>query len=275
MNENDQNIEGAVSLAKNADVIVAVMGDCRAQNGETRDRANLDLSGAQLDLLKALKKCGKPLIVILVNGKPLSVPWVKQNADAVLETFNSGMFGGKAAADILFGNCNPCGKLTISFPYHSGQLPVYYNQLPGWHGGKYMDMPAEPLYPFGYGLSYTTWQYANLRLSNTECGMNGRVDVTVDIKNAGTVDGYETVQLYVRDDVSSCVTPVRQLKGFQKVFVQAGETVTVTLPLDISGLYVVHEDGTEAVEPGTFTIMVGPDSRDESLLKVKLEVKGS
>lgn len=273
MDENIQDIEGAVSIAKNADVILAVVGDCRSQNGETRDRANLDLSGAQLDLLKALKKCGKPLAVILVNGKPLSVPWVKQNADAVLETFNSGMFGGKAAADVLFGNFNPCGKLSISFPYHSGQLPVYYNQLPGWHGGKYMDMPAEPLYPFGYGLSYTRWQYSDLRLSSTECGVRGRVDVTVELKNAGSVDGYEIVQLYVRDDVSSVVTPVKQLKGFQKVFAKAGETVMVTIPLEISELYVVQESGAEVVEPGTFTIMVGSDSRDEALLNAKLVVK--
>ncbi len=275
MDENIQDIEGAVSIAKNADVIITVIGDCRSQNGETRDRANLDLSGAQTDLLKALKKCGKPLIVILVNGKPLSVPWVKQNADAVLETFNSGMFGGKAAADILFGKFNPCGKLSISFPYHSGQLPIYYNQLPGWHGGKYMDMPAEPLYPFGYGLSYTRWEYSNLKLSNPECGVQGKTDVTVEVKNTGSVDGYEIVQLYVRDDVSSVVTPVKQLKGFRKVFAKAGETVTVTIPLDISALYVVREDGTEAVEPGTFTIMVGPDSRDEMLLNVKLMVRES
>ena len=273
MDENAQDIEGAVSVAQNADVIVAVVGDCRTQNGETRDRANLDLSGAQLDLLKALKKCGKPLIVILVNGKPLSVPWVKQNADAVLETFNSGMFGGKAAADVLFGNFNPCGKLSISFPYHSGQLPVYYNQLPGWHGGKYMDMPAEPLYPFGYGLSFTRWEYSNLRLSSTECGVRDKTDATVDLKNAGLVGGWEVVQLYVRDDVSSVVTPVKQLKGFQKVFVKAGETVAVTIPLEVSKLCVVREDGTEAVEPGTFTVMMGPDSRDESLLKAKLEVR--
>lgn len=273
MDENVQDIDGAVSVANNADVIVAVVGDCRTQNGETRDRANLDLSGAQTDLLKALKKCGKPLIVILVNGKPLSVPWVKQNADAVLETFNSGMFGGKAAADILFGKFNPCGKLSISFPYHSGQLPVYYNQLPGWHGGKYMDMPAEPLYPFGYGLSYTRWEYSNLRLSAFECGTKERVDVTVDVKNAGSVDGWEIVQLYVRDDISSVVTPVKQLKGFQKVFVKAGETIAVTIPLEVSKLCVVREDCTEVVEPGTFTIMMGPDSRDESLLKAKLQVR--
>ncbi|MBP7175893.1 MAG: glycoside hydrolase family 3 C-terminal domain-containing protein [Thermoclostridium sp.] len=273
MDENDQDIAGAVSAAKTADAIIAVVGDCRDQNGETRDRANLDLSGAQLDLLKALKKTGKPLIIILVNGKPLSVPWVKQNADAVLETFNSGMFGGKATADILFGNTNPSGKLSISFPYHSGQLPVYYNQLPGWHGGKYMDMPAEPLYSFGYGLSYTQWQYSNLRLSSTECGAQGKVDVMIDLTNAGSVDGHEVVQLYVRDDVSSVVTPIKQLKGFQKVFVKAGETMTVTIPLDICALCVIREDGTEAVEPGTFTIMVGPDSRDEVLLKVKLEIK--
>lgn len=275
MDEKDQDIEGAVACAEKADVIVAVVGDCLHQNGETKDRADLQLSGAQEALLKALKGCGKPLIVILVNGKPLSIPWVKDNADAVLETFNSGMFGGKAAAEILFGEVNPCGKLPISFPYHTGQLPVYYNQFPGWHGGRYMDMPAEPLYPFGYGLSYTTWQYSELKSSSLECGINGKVEVNVTLKNAGAMDGYEIVQLYVRDDVSSVVTPVKQLKGFRKVFVKAGDTVTVTISLNICDLYVVREDGMEVVEPGTFTIMVGPDSRDEVLLKTKLTVKGS
>ncbi len=275
MDEHDQDIEGAVACAEKADVIIAVVGDCLHQNGETKDRADLQLSGAQEALLKALKNCGKPLIVILINGKPLSIPWVKDNADAVLETFNPGMFGGRATAEILFGKVNPCGKLPVSFPYHTGQLPVYYNQFPGWHGGRYMDMPAEPLYPFGYGLSYTTWQYSDLRLSSPECSINGRVEVTVTLKNAGAMDGYETVQLYIRDDISSVVTPVKQLKGFRKVFVKAGGTVTVAIPLNICDLYVVREDGTEVVEPGTFTIMVGPDSRDEVLLKAKLVVKGS
>lgn len=274
MDADNQDLDGAIACAKEADAIVAVVGDCLRQNGEARDRANLDLSGAQDDLLKALKECGKPLVVILVNGKPLSIPWIKENADAVMETFNSGMYGGKATADILFGQCNPCGKLSISFPYHSGQLPVYYNQLPGWHHGKYMDMPAEPLYPFGYGLSYTTWEYSNLRLSRTKCGVNEVVDVFVDLKNAGAMDGSEIVQLYVRDNVSSVVTPMKQLKGFRKVFVKAGEKVTITIPLRISDLYIVKVDETEIVEPGTFTIMVGPNSHDQVLLKTKLEVTG-
>ena len=247
-----------------------VVGDCLAQNGEFKDRANLDLSGAQLDLLKALKECGKPLVVVLINGKPLTVPWVKENADAVIETFNSGMFGGKAVAELLFGDLNPSGKLSISFPYHSGQLPVYYNHLPGWHGGKYVDMPAEPLYPFGYGLSFTSWEYSNVRLSKNECSPADIIDVIVDLENTGSRDGLETVQIYVKDDVSSVVTPVKQLKAFRKVFVKAGNKTTVSISLDISRLNVVNKEGVEVTEPGTFTIMVGPDSRDEVLNQVKL-----
>ncbi len=272
MDAADQDIDGAVLCARNADAVVAVVGDCLRQNGEAKDRAVLDLSGAQTALLKALKKCGKPLVVVLINGKPLSVPWLKGNADAVIEAFNPGMMGGKAVAEILFGKYNPCGKLSISFPYHTGQLPVYYNQIPGWHGGKYMDLPDEPLYPFGYGLSYTTYEYSNLKLSKTVCGATESITVMADVENTGIWDGYEIVQVYVRDDVSSVITPVKQLKGFTKVFVKAGERVTVKIPLDISQLYVVMEDGTEQVEHGTFTVMVGSDSRDKSLMKAKLEV---
>lgn len=274
MDPGRQDIAAATALAAQADAVVAVIGDCLDQNGECKDRADLSLSGAQSLLLERLKDLGKPLIVILVNGKPLAIPWVEEHADAILETFNSGALGGKAAAEILFGEVNPSGKLTISFPYHSGQLPVYYNQLPGWHGnGKYMDMPSEPLYSFGYGLSYTSFKYSNLKLSKTECSAGDTVQVQVEVTNAGSVDGMETVQLYVRDVTSSVVTPVKQLKGFEKVSIGKGETRTVVLPLRISDLYIVTPDEKYLVEPGEFTIMAGSSSRDCDLLKASLWVR--
>ncbi|MCX7709073.1 MAG: glycoside hydrolase family 3 C-terminal domain-containing protein [Clostridia bacterium] len=273
MNAAEESIAEAVNCASAADVVIAVVGDCLDQNGEGKDRADLNISGAQQKLLEKLRSCGKPLIVVLVNGKPLSVPWIAQNADAVIETFNSGMLGGKALAEVLFGEVNPSGKLTISFPYHSGQLPVYYNLLPGWHGNKYMDMPEKPLYPFGYGLSYTSFKYSNLILSKTRCSASDTIVASVDVTNIGKLDGKEIVQLYANDVVSSVVTPIKELKGFKKVEIKAGETKTVQIPLEISQLAICNENEQYVVEPGEFLIMVGPDSRDEMLLKASLTVE--
>lgn len=273
MDKNIQDLKGAVEAAKNADIIIAVVGDCLAQNGEFKDRGDLDLSGLQNRLLEELKTLGKPLIVLLVNGKPLSFPWLKENSDALIESFNSGMYGGKAAAEIIFGEISPSGKLSISFPYHSGQLPVYYNQLPGWHGGKYIDLPAEPLYSFGYGLSYTTFKYGNLKLSKCSCYKEDEIIVSVEVTNSGDSDSKEIVQLYVRDVVSSVVTAVKQLKGFSKLELKKGETKTVEIPLCIAELAIVDDEENYVVEPGEFEIMVGPDSRDEALLRTKLIVE--
>ncbi len=273
MDFNSQNIEAAISLGARADAIIAVIGDCLAQNGEIKDRADLSLSGAQSLLIKRLKELGKPLIVILVNGKPLAIPEVAQQADAILETFNSGALGGQAAAEILFGEINPSGKLTISFPHHTGQLPVYYNQLPGWHGpAKYMDMPDSPLYSFGYGLSYTSFQYGNLTLSKDHCSPGDSIIVQVDVTNTGAVDGKEIVQLYVQDMVSSVVTPVKQLKGFKKVAIGKGQTQRVEISLSTLDLFIVTPEEKYIVEPGEFTIMVGSSSRDQDLLKTRLVV---
>lgn len=274
MDYNNEDIAGAIAEASKADAVIAVIGDCLYQNGEGKDRANIDLSGAQLKLLQELKSLGKPLIVVLVNGKPLSVPWTAENSDALIETFNSGMFGGKALAEILFGHINPSGKLSISFPYHTGQLPVYYNQLPGWHSeSKYIDMLKEPLYSFGYGLSYTNFEYSNLRLSKNICSKDETVVVSVDVKNTGSYDGKEIVELYINDVISSVVTPVKELKGFKKVEIKAGETKVVEIPLRISELAIVMQDESYIIEPGEFAIMIGSDCRDESLLKTSLTVR--
>lgn len=274
LEEDESNIPEAVAAAKNCDVIVAVVGDCVILNGEFRDRATLDLKGSQQKLLEELKATGKPLIVVLVNGKPLSIPWIAENADAIVETFNSGTLGGKALAELLFGEFNPLGKLTISFPYHSGQSPIYYNQLPGWHSPKYVDLTTiDALYSFGYGLSYTSYSYSNLVLSTKSCGKDSVIKVSVDVTNTGECVGTEIVQLYVNDKVSSVLTPIKELKGFERVSLKPGETKTVIMTLSISDLAIVTPDEEYVVEAGQFEIMVGPDSRDCSLLKETLVVQ--
>lgn len=273
MDAEQQQIAESVAVAKDADAIIAVVGDCLAQNGEFKDRANLELSGAQTELLKALKETGKPLVGVLVNGKPLCIEWLQENCDALVETFNSGTHGGLALAELLCGAYNPNGKLTISFPRIAGQTVIYYNQLPGWHGGSYIDARKGELYQFGYGLSYTEYEYSNLRLSKDVCSKDDIITVFVDVTNAGKVDGKEIIQLYINDCVSSVVTPVKELKGFQKVFIKAGETVTVSIPLAISNLAIVDVNEQYVVENGNFEIMVGKDSRDESLLKTTLIVE--
>lgn len=273
LNCHDETIAEAVKLAETADVIIAVVGDCLDQNGEFKDRGDLSLSGAQQQLLEALKAIGKPLVVVLVNGKPLALPWVKIHADAVLETFNSGMFGGLVVGEILFGETIPSGKLTISFPYHTGQLPVYYNQLPGWHGSKYVDLPMDPLYVFGYGLSYATFSYSDLKLSKTVCGAEEEIIVSVAVTNTGKVDAEEIVQLYITDVVSSVMTPFKQLKGFKRKMIRAGETCHVEIPLPIRSLSIIDSEEVERLELGEFVVSVGSDSRDSSLLQAILVVR--
>jgi beta-glucosidase len=216
--------------------VVVVAGDTVILNGETRDRTLLDLTGAQLELLNAIKNTGKPMVVVLVNGKPLTIPWIKENADAILETWNPGMEGGNAVASVLFGDFNPCGKLTISFPYNIGQQPVYYNQYGGWHGGRYIDAEPEPLYSFGYGMSYTSFEYSGLTLSSRELKAGDELTVSVNVKNTGKFSGTEVVQVYVNDIYSSVTTPIRELKGFTRVHLAPGESKTAEIKIPVSDL---------------------------------------
>ncbi|MGN0150195.1 MAG: glycoside hydrolase family 3 N-terminal domain-containing protein [Clostridia bacterium] len=262
MDSSNESIEEAAALAEKSDIVVAVVGDCLKQYGEFRDRADLELSGAQLDLLKRLKKTGKPLICVLINGKPLCIEWLKDNCDALIEAFNSGDLGGLAVAEMLAGKFNPSGKLSISFPRHSAQTPCYYNQYEGWHGGRYMDVEAGNVYDFGYGMSYSDFVYDNIRLSKNEIDKNESVIVSVDIKNNSDIDGKEIVQLYINDVVSSIMTPVKQLRGFKKVLIKAGETKTVTMNINPEDLSLINKNCERIVESGEFEIMVGSSSQD-------------
>lgn len=262
MDASLESIDKAVKIAKKADIVIVAVGDCLKQFGEFRDRADLELSGAQLDLLKALKAVGKPLIGVLINSKPLCIEWLKNNCDALIETFNGGALGGLAIAQLIAGEFNPSGKLTISFPRHSAQIPCYYNQYSGWHGGRYMDVEAGNVYDFGYGLSYSEFEYKNIRLSKSKIGKNETTEVSVDITNNSEYDGKEIAELYINDVVSSVMTPTKQLRGFCKVFIKTGDTKTVTMKIAPEDLSLVNASCERLVESGEFEIMVGKSSNE-------------
>ena len=260
---SQDDIPGAVETAKSADHIVLVVGDMIDQYGEYKDRANLELSGHQMALYRELRRLNIPLTVVLVASKPLCIPEIAATADAVIVAFNGGQFGGQAVAEAAFGCFNPAGRLPISFPQHSGQLPVYYNSLPGWHGGKYMDLPAEPVYAFGEGMGYAPFAYAGLRFDPQT--LLAQVDVT----NTGSIPGTEVVQVYMHDLAASVIRPVKQLIAFTRVTLQPGETQTVAIQLKRDDFSLINRDEQRVVEPGDFDLMVGHSSRDCDLLKVR------
>jgi len=274
-NQDDEEIEQAVKISMKSKAIIAVIGDTHGLNGERKDRATLNLPGSQLALLKALKATGKPLIAVLINGKPLEISWLTDNADAILEMFNPGCEGGNAIAHILFGDQNPSGKLTISFPKSVGQILVYYNQISGWHSGRYIDLDsrysdggiAVPLYPFGFGLSYTTFIYSNLQLSKKKINKQGTLRVSVDVKNTGILEGTEIVQLYINDRYSSVTTPEKELKGFKRVKLKPDESKSVLFELHGRDLALILPDLISTIEEGVFDIFIGSSSRDGDLLK--------
>lgn len=272
----------ALKVAESSDVIVACVGEIATMSGEGASRANVCLPDAQEELLKALKATGKPLVVVLSTGRPLILNWEAEHADAILNTWALGAEAGHAIADVLFGDVNPSGKLTTSFPRANGQLPLYYNHKSTGrpHGDTepyrkfvscYEDVVNGPLYPFGYGLSYTTFDYSEVKLSATEMPMNGTVTASVTVKNTGNREGKETVQLYIHDVYSSSTRPVKELKGFQKISLKPGEAKTVEFKLTAENLKYYDHDLNYVCEPGNFEIMVGPCSNDlqTTLLTVK------
>lgn len=265
---NVSDPEEVTELAKWADMVILVLGDTLAQNGEMCDRADLDLSAGQLELCQLISDTQTPLVTVLINGKPLSIPEVAQQSDALLEAWNPGAKGGQAVAQILFGDRPPVGRLSISFPYHVGQLPVYYNQLPGWHGTppKYIDLPNEPLFPFGYGLTYTTFEYTNLRVTEVSDGLK----VQVDVANSGEQSGTEVVQVYINDVYTSVTTPVKQLVGYQRVLLAVGECKQVEFHIDKCALQLFTAQGQWEFEAGEFEVMVGGSSSDADLHKQRI-----
>jgi beta-glucosidase len=273
-------INKAREVAKKADVALVVVGENgEVTNGEENDVASLDLTGFQEELLKAVYATGTPTIAVLINGRPLSIRWTAENVPAILEAWMCGEEGGNAIADVLFGDYNPGGRLPITFPRHSGQLPVYYNYKPskdywinrGW-GKSYVDISAFPLFEFGFGLSYTSFEYSNLQITPEEIGPGGEVYVSVDVKNTGKRDGNEVVQLYIDDELSSMSRPVKELKGFEKINLAAGEKKTVKFKLTPEDLSFLDKNLEPVVEPGMFKVMVGSSS-ENIRLKGEFEVK--
>jgi beta-glucosidase len=264
-------IEEAVEAARQADVVVAVVGESRGMSHESASRTSLEIPAVQRELIKALKATGKPLVLVLMNGRPLSLAWEREQADALLETWFSGTEGGHAIADVLFGDYNPSGKLPITFPRSVGQIPTYYNHLsigrpynpgtPGNYTSQYFDEPNGPLYPFGYGLSYTQFALGQVTLSTDRVQQGQGLSATVTVRNTGDRDGETVVQLYLRDTTASMSRPVKELKHFQKVALKAGEARELTFTLAPDDLKFYNGRLQHVAEPGVFEVQVGLDAQ--------------
>ncbi len=278
--DNDSGFSEAVKSAQASDVAILAVGESAEMSGEAESRAFLDLPGRQLDLIKAIHATGKPYVVVLMNGRPLTIPWVAENSPAILETWFAGSQAGHAIADVLFGDVNPGGKLTVTFPRAVGQVPIYYNHKntgrppdpnSKWTS-KYRDLDWRPQFPFGYGLSYTQFALSNLQLSAQSIRPDGTLTVTVDVQNTGQRAGDEVVQLYIRDVAGSRTRPVRELKGFQRISLQPGEKRKLTFTLASEHLGFYNREMRFVVEPGTFNVFIGNSSADSNELKANFEV---
>jgi len=269
---DEPQLAEAVAAAKDADYVVAVVGDCIDLVGETKSTATLELLGGQVALLDALAATGTPLVVVLMASKPLVLPPSALGAAAIIWAANPGMAGGRAIAELALGLVEPAGRLPISFAAHAGQLPVYYNQLPGQHGTRYADLTQRPPFAFGEGRSYTTVEYTGLEIAQTELTPADTVHATVTLANTGARPALETVQVYVHDTVSSVTWAVKELKAYRQVEVAPGESVTVDLELPVAACTLVDAEGDRVVEPGEFALLVGPSSRDEDLLRARFTV---
>jgi beta-glucosidase len=275
--EDRKQIAEAVRVAKKADMIVLAIGGNEQTSREAwmlnhmGDRTSLDLIGRQQELVKAMVALGKPVIVFLFNGRPLSINYVAENVPVIYECWYLGQENGHAVADVLFGDYNPGGKLPISVPRSVGHLPVFYNYKPSARRGYLFD-DVSPLYAFGYGLSYTSFSIANPRLTKKRMRTDGSTQLVVDVTNTGKRAGAEVVQLYIRDLVSSVTRPIKELKGFRKVELEPGESKTVTFNITPAELSFFDVNMKYVVEPGDFEIMVGNSSRDADLTKLILQV---
>jgi beta-glucosidase len=268
----EEMINEAVETANKADVVVAVLGEAADMTGESSSMTHIGLQESQENLLKALVKTGKPIVFVLMNGRPMTLTWEDAHVNGILDVWFAGTEAGNAVADVLFGNYNPSGKLTVTFPPNVGQIPIYYNHLNTgrpFHPGDspkfksdYLDASNDPLYPFGYGLSYTTFSYSDISLSNKNLNPNGKITATVTVTNTGTVAGKETVQLYIRDMVGSIARPVKELKGFQQITLAPGESKKVSFTISVSDLKFYNSDLKYVYEPGNFKVFIGTNSRD-------------
>ncbi|WP_178983360.1 beta-glucosidase BglX [Winogradskyella helgolandensis] len=277
-----QLLDEAISIANKADVIVAAIGESAEFSGESSSRTEIGIPQVQKDLLNALLKTGKPVVLVLFTGRPLELVEENENVPAILNVWFPGSEAGLAISDVLFGDINPSGKLTATFPRSVGQIPIFYNHkntgrpLMNEEGrfekfkSNYIDERNEPLYPFGYGLSYTTFEYSNLNLNTNSINMDGSVEVSVEVTNSGDYDGKEVVQLYIRDVVGSVTRPLKELKGFQKVEIKKGDTKTVTFNISVDDLKFYNSDLDFVAEPGKFHVFVGTDSTTKMMAEFEL-----
>ncbi|MBS1681699.1 MAG: beta-glucosidase BglX [Bacteroidetes bacterium] len=265
--------EEALKIARGADVIIAAVGESAEMSGESSSRSNIEIPQTQKDLLKALLKTGKPVVMVLFTGRPLALRWENENVPAILNVWFGGSEAGDAIADVLFGDVNPSGKLTTTFPQNVGQVPIYYahkntgRPLPEgkWFTkfrSNYLDVSNDPVYPFGFGLSYSKFTYNNLQLDKKEISFTDSLNVSVEVTNESQRDGDEVVQLYIRDVVASITCPVKELKAFRKIRIKAGETRVVDFKLSVTDLSFYNTELNFVAEPGTFEVFVGPNSQD-------------
>ncbi|MFT2008327.1 beta-glucosidase BglX [Pontibacter sp. 13R65] len=266
-------LKEALAVANQSDVIVAALGESAEMSGESSSRTDIEIPQIQKDLLQALLKTGKPVVLVLFTGRPLALTWEEENVPAILNVWFGGSEAGDAIADVLFGDVNPSGKLTATFPRHLGQVPLFYNHKntgrPIEEGkgfqkfrSNYLDVPNDPLYPFGFGLSYTTFNYSDVKLSKASFKPGETITASVTVTNSGSREGQEVVQLYIRDLVGSVTRPVKELKGFQKINLKAGESREVTFQISIDDLKFYNSDLKFVAEPGDFKLFIGTNSRD-------------
>jgi beta-glucosidase len=275
---SQEMLDEAVATAKNADIAVVVLGEPAAMSGEASSRTSIGLFDQQVALLRALKKTGKPIVLVLMNGRPLNIAWEDETMDAILETWFGGLQAGPATVDVLFGRANPSAKLSMTFPRNVGQIPIYYNEKntgrPFVENSKYktqyLDASNTPLYPFGFGLSYSQFDYSNLALSSPTIKAGQSLNISATVSNTSKVDGVETVQLYIRDMVGSVTRPVKELKGFQKVTLKAGQSKTVSFTLTPDDLRFYDSELNFVSEPGDFQVFIGGNSRDTKEASFKL-----
>lgn len=268
----------AVKIASQADAVILVLGESKDMSGEARSRSSLELPGVQTELAMAVKKTGKPIVAVLMNGRPLSINWISENIPAVMETWFLGIRAGDAIADALFGDIIPSGKTTVTFPRSSGQIPIHYNHKNSgrpnnpddYFTSKYIDIENEPLYPFGYGLSYTTFEYGKPSLSSTGLRPGETLKVSVDVKNTGRFDAEEIVQMYIQDVTAFVTRPVKELKGFRKVLIKKGETASVGFTISENDLQFLNDELKPITEPGKFNVFIGTNSRDVQQVSFEL-----
>lgn len=273
----ESDLAEALKAAGKADVVVLALGETFEMSGEARCRTNLDLPGGQRRLVEAVSKLGKPIVAVLLTGRPLAIPWLQEYADAIVQAWHLGVQSGHGIADVLFGDYNPGGRLTATFPLNVGQVPIYYYRKKtgrppgGVYTSYYLDSSTDPLYPFGFGLSYTSFRYGEIRCAKPRVALGEAFELSAQVTNTGDREGEEVVQCYVRDEAASVTQPLKKLVGFRKIRLKAGESEVVTFVLGEESLAIIDADMNATVEPGDFTVWIGPSSAEGESVRLTVE----